>query len=353
SHTILGSRSQRGLTQLSLDVIFNSLGSHLLHPSANLSLCYSLSASDVSEAQLLPANVFLDSLYGEAETSMLSRASSRATTPMVMVGDKALLHTCPSGLYPSLPSLNPQGLAPKKDQRNGYTTPLNTCRVTRSQAKKRNELTKDGAYVPMSRRRPPPCTSTLPQLPDVSSIDLSLDGESDYAIVVSMYEVYNDRIFDLLTPQSSTHLSSSKSGQQKDRRRALLFKSTERSPDRKVVAGLRKVVCGDLNEALMVLETGLYERRVAGTGSNSVSSRSHGFFCVEVKKRNRASPKAWSGSTLTIVDLAGKLKTALPGCVSCCMALGAERQAVQVLRERGMQTLPGPRLRRQERSMRA
>jgi hypothetical protein len=50
SHMILGSRSQRGLTQLSLDVIFNSLGSYLLHPSTNLSLCSSLSASDVSEA---------------------------------------------------------------------------------------------------------------------------------------------------------------------------------------------------------------------------------------------------------------------------------------------------------------
>ncbi|KAI9857398.1 MAG: hypothetical protein M1813_008301 [Trichoglossum hirsutum] len=305
SHTILGSRSQRGLTQLSLDVIFNSLGSHLLHPSTNLSLCSSLSGSDVSEAQLLPASIFLDSLYGEAETSMLSRASSRAPTPMVMVGDEALLHTCPLGFYPSLPRLNPRGHAPRRDQRNGHAIPLNVCRVTRSQAKKRNELTKDGAYATMSRRRQPPCTSALPQLPDVSNIELCSDDESDYAIVVSMYEVYNDRIFDLLTPQSSTHSSSSKAGQQKDRRRALLFKSTEKSPDRKVVAGLRKVICGDLNEALMVLETGLYERRVAGTGSNSVSSRSHGFFCVEVKKRNRASPRAWSGSTLTIVDLAG------------------------------------------------
>lgn len=113
-----------------------------------------------------------------------------------------------------------------------------------------------------------------------------------------MYEVYNDRIFDLLSIPSN----------QKDiRRRALLFKPTEASPDRKVVAGLRKVVCSSYEEALMVLETGLMERRVAGTGSNSVSSRSHGFFCIEVKKRPRNGlANSWTGAQLTVVDLAGK-----------------------------------------------
>lgn len=95
---------------------------------------------------------------------------------------------------------------------------------------------------------------------------------------------------------------------QKDRRRPLLFKSTESSPDRKLVAGLRKVVCGNYEEAMMILETGLIERRIAGTGSNSVSSRSHGFFCLEVKKQvkgRRYGEVTWAGNTLTVVDLAG------------------------------------------------
>ena len=116
-----------------------------------------------------------------------------------------------------------------------------------------------------------------------------------------MYEVHNDRIYDLLTP-------AAKAGATKEyRRRPLLFKSTELSPDRKVVAGLRKVICTSLKEAIMVLEAGLHERRVAGTGSNSVSSRSHGFFCFEVKKRPRSwrDNNVWGGSKLTIVDLAG------------------------------------------------
>jgi hypothetical protein len=126
----------------------------------------------------------------------------------------------------------------------------------------------------------------------------------EYAVLISMYEVYNDRIFDLLS--SSSHPTAANARMDKDlRRRPLLFKSTEHSPDRKVVAGLKKIICGSLAEALMVLETGLVERRVTGTGSNSVSSRSHGFFCMEVRKRLRFSSNAWMGSTLTVVDLAG------------------------------------------------
>lgn len=149
-------------------------------------------------------------------------------------------------------------------------------------------------------RRYLPRLSTLPQYPTVEDIDVTVDSTAEFAIIISMYEVYNDRIFDLLACTATKNPNA--------RRRPLLYKSTEGSPDRKVVAGLKKVVCGSLDEALLVLETGLTERRVAGTGSNAVSSRSHGFFCFEVKKRHRGVVVGpWSGSTLTIVDLAGKL----------------------------------------------
>jgi succinate--hydroxymethylglutarate CoA-transferase len=114
-----------------------------------------------------------------------------------------------------------------------------------------------------------------------------------------MYEVYNDRIFDLLSGNTT------KNKQPNVKRRALLFKSTEKSPDRKVVAGLTKIICGSFEEAMMVLETGLMERKVTGTGSNAVSSRSHGFFHIEIKKRDAERQGPWSSSNLTIVDLAG------------------------------------------------
>jgi Kinesin motor domain len=131
-----------------------------------------------------------------------------------------------------------------------------------------------------------------------------------------MYEVYNDRIFDLLSsPTMNAPQMTTRQGvalQKGMMRRPLLFKNTEMSPERKVVAGLRKIVCGSYEEAMMVLETGLTERRVAGTGSNSVSSRSHGFFCIEVQRKTSdrgyyhlSTRGDWRGSTLSIVDLAG------------------------------------------------
>ncbi|KAK3352500.1 P-loop containing nucleoside triphosphate hydrolase protein [Lasiosphaeria hispida] len=244
THTILGSRSQRGLTQLALDVVFRSIGRNILDCSSHPTLEQTISASDASEGAIFSASAFLDSVYADPAAPL--RASSRAPTPMI--GE----------------SYGP-------------------------------------AATPARRLHRP---SAFPQQPDVSSLSVSSDPSSEYAVVVSMYEVYNDRIFDLLTPPI-------KSATTKEyRRRPLLFKSTETSPDRKVVAGLRKVLCGSLHQALMVLEAGLHERRVAGTGSNSVSSRSHGFFCVEVKKRAKGNRRngvenPWTGSTLTIVDLAG------------------------------------------------
>lgn len=160
-------------------------------------------------------------------------------------------------------------------------------------------IMQDPTLVPsVPKRNVPQRPSTLPKFPDVRDLSVLPASNTEYAILVSMYEVYNDRIFDLLShPRNLKDL----------RQRPLLFKSTKASPDRKVVAGLRKIVCGNYEEALMVLETGLMERRVAGTGSNSVSSRSHGFFCVEVKRRPTGGTSTpWSGAQLTIVDLAGE-----------------------------------------------
>jgi hypothetical protein len=150
--------------------------------------------------------------------------------------------------------------------------------------------------------------NALPSLPNTNHLVNAMDSQAEHVVVVSMYEVYNDRIFDLLSPSQVSGTASRGANGQKEKRRPLLFKSTEGSPDRKIVAGLRKVVCSTYEEAMMVLETGLTERRIAGTGSNNVSSRSHGFFCLEVKKKvrgRRYGEITWTGNSLTIVDLAG------------------------------------------------
>jgi hypothetical protein len=329
SHTILGSRTQRGLTQLALDVLFRSISNNILDPNTTTSLHATVAASDPSEAQVMSAQMFLDTMYGDP--SAASRASSRAPTPMVVRSASStstlneFCHPTSHGLYPSLLGLetgSPKSIRVVRDNReppaydqfpaesilsNLYSIPASyvPSYMQSTFAKAVKTITKSPikgeSYPPPTPRknflqRP----SQLPQVPDISNVLVDVDPSAEYAILISMYEVYNDRIFDLLTPASPNKSTK------EFRRRPLLFKPTEQSPDRKVVAGLRKIICGTMKEALMVLEAGLHERRVAGTGSNSVSSRSHGFFCVEVKKRRRSRmPGQWGGSALTIVDLAG------------------------------------------------
>ncbi|GAB1732507.1 hypothetical protein NU195Hw_g1966t1 [Hortaea werneckii] len=248
SHTILGSKSQRGITQLALDVLYRHTAPTLVDADYSPSAFSSLCQADVSEGHLLTASNFLDSIYYGGDVSY-----SRAATP---------------GMETSFMSM------------------------------------------PAGPRRNIPRVSNLANHPPVDDIEIAIDRDAEYAVVVSMYEVHNDRIYDLLASSSSSAGNKQQQQQQQAKRRALLFKSTEKSPDRKVVAGLKKVVCSTLEEALLVLETGLTERRVAGTGSNAVSSRSHGFFNIEIKKRARSTrgipvSGPWTSSTLTIVDLAG------------------------------------------------
>ncbi|KIW80611.1 hypothetical protein Z517_07227 [Fonsecaea pedrosoi CBS 271.37] len=357
SHTILGSKSQRGLTQMTLDVLFRSIGEHIRRPHhpdlpTDTGLLSSLQVSDPAEAQILSATTFLESIYSDGDRARLSRAQtpmSRAQTPM-MVG---IRNNGLPGSFPPPPRTrsdsntveNPLPLAFIPDHFTGCA--MSSVQVPSSISDMislpEKEPWRPPSKVPFlsrlknlrkspaksvlvkesmghSVRRPPlPRPSTFPQNPDVGGFTVDIEQDSEYVVLVSMYEVYNDRIFDLLSNPTSPNAppTSTRQGAALQKgllRRPLLFKNTEMSPDMKVVAGLRKVVCGSYDEAMMILETGLTERRVAGTGSNSVSSRSHGFFCIEVKKRTRSNyhggylmscQSPWTGGTMTICDLAG------------------------------------------------
>ncbi|KAI1334960.1 kinesin [Xylariaceae sp. FL0016] len=337
THTMLGSRSQRGMTQLALDVVFRSIANNIADSENSTAVEASLRASDNGESNMSTASAFLETVFSDGNRA--SRAGSRAATPMIVRPHHNFVRPSQVDRCPSLPGNFPESpnsirlvrheddlsritlLDTPPNERKGEMLPPKTpvayskpklaglspqkkhYMALTSSAKGKN-ITKTsplkGEYHPPTPRRQLQRPSALPQVPDISSVRASCDPSAEYAVVISMYEVYNDRIFDLLTPPIKSNATK------EYRRRALLFKPTEMSPDRKVVAGLRKVICGSLHEALMVLEAGLHERRVAGTGSNSVSSRSHGFFCVEIKKRRRGRTNGqWGSSMLSIVDLAG------------------------------------------------
>ncbi|QPC71372.1 hypothetical protein HYE68_002124 [Fusarium pseudograminearum] len=276
THTILGSKSQRGMTQLAMDVLFRSIGENMIDGNDIFTAQDSLQECDGAESSLTIASHFLSPSFRD---SVASRAPSRAATPGLVRPPTSALSYINSPIT--------QHVSKLASALSGDCTPS-------QKSGERNIMS------PPPPRRATARPSAFPDQPDVSNTDVPCDPSAEYAIVISMYEVHNDRIYDLLTPAAKSAASK------EPRRRALLFKSTELSPDRKVVAGLRKVICSNYTEALTVVETGLQERRVTGTGSNSVSSRSHGFFVFEVKKRTRGrKPGPWGGSKFTIVDLAG------------------------------------------------
>ncbi|KIW93888.1 uncharacterized protein Z519_05203 [Cladophialophora bantiana CBS 173.52] len=357
SHTILGSKSQRGLTQMTLDVLFRSIGEHIRRPHhpdlpTDTNLLSTLQASDPTEAQIWSATTFLESIYADGDRARLSRAQtpmSRAQTPMMVGIDKNELpdsfpapprtrtytstvanssplafvsdHFTKSAMSTTqmLPSIPAAVSSPEKDPWRLPSKVAFLCHLKSLKKSVAKPLVVKESIGHSVRRPPLPRPSTFPQHPDIAGFAVDIDRHAEYVVLVSMYEVYNDRIFDLLSNPTSPNAppTSTRQGAALQKgllRRPLLFKNTEMSPDMKVVAGLRKVVCGSYDEAMMVLETGLTERRVAGTGSNSVSSRSHGFFCIEVKKRMRSNHNGgylmayqspWTGGTMTICDLAG------------------------------------------------
>ncbi|KAL4897267.1 P-loop containing nucleoside triphosphate hydrolase protein [Aspergillus ambiguus] len=355
SHTILGSKTQKGITQMGLDVIFKSLASTIRPADNSITpmLLSSVSSSDHTESQMFTAQAFLEAVYGDsgADRGRNSRAqtpmsSSRAQTPMTVrtpspespLRRTTTPHPRPQaspgsrlnmfrGPIPLLPSVyySPQSRQTQDTGPLGVLQSWSRRKCPRPAAvllshspnelhftKAHTQILKEPTPAIIFPRRPmSQRPSALPRSPDVSHMTVELNPNSEYIVLVSMYEVYNDRIFDLLSPAIVSGQGSAMSRQgnaQKDRRRPLLFKSTEGSPDRKVVAGLRKIACSTYEEALAILDIGLTERKVTGTGANSVSSRSHGFFCLEVKRRmrnKRTGDETWIGNTLTVADLAG------------------------------------------------
>jgi hypothetical protein len=340
------------MTQMALDVIFRSLEPTIKTEDGSITpvMLASLATADASEAQLFSAQTFLEAVYGEpngrssrAQTPM---SPARANTPLSVRCPLALktLHGSPTPRArtpgSSLPRPRSKAGTPRKVEFSSVASPISTDRAGIGQtsteycgwitpgfinpvpythshnfepqsAKSRLYVFKEPSpALNFPRRHARERPDALPRLPDMSHLTVDMDPKSDYIVLVSMYEVYNDRIFDLLSPAIVTGQGNtmSRGNNQKDRRRPLLFKPTEGSPDRKLVAGLRKIACSSYEEALAILDVGLTERKVTGTGMNSVSSRSHGFFSLEVKKRTyskRTGEYTWVGNALTVVDLAG------------------------------------------------
>ncbi|CAI7804180.1 unnamed protein product [Closterium sp. NIES-54] len=138
----------------------------------------------------------------------------------------------------------------------------------------------------------------------------------EYKIVVSVLEVYNDTIRDLLAPTVGHAAPNSKKG----------LEVKQRPEGGNYVPGLVEQEVGSVEEAWKVLTSGSKARATSATSMNEHSSRSHCLVCVSVHAQpaaflrsskekegagsSGASASAGTVSRLWLVDLAGSERVA-------------------------------------------
>ena len=116
-------------------------------------------------------------------------------------------------------------------------------------------------------------------------------------VEASFYEIYNEKVRDLLSSSSSS--SSSSNGSQK-----VSCRVRENPSVGPYVEGLSQVSVKSADELLALLDKGNRNRSVAATRMNEHSSRSHSIFTIVLKIGKREQGDAKVGK-ISLVDLAG------------------------------------------------
>ncbi|PIA30215.1 hypothetical protein AQUCO_05700137v1 [Aquilegia coerulea] len=118
-----------------------------------------------------------------------------------------------------------------------------------------------------------------------------------YELSVSVLEVYNEQIRDLLVPESQPSVNSKR------------LEIRQVADGIHHVPGLVEAHVNNMNEVWEVLQTGSNARAVGATNANEHSSRSHCIHCVMVKGENLMNGEC-TRSKLWLVDLAGSERVA-------------------------------------------
>ncbi|VDM60599.1 unnamed protein product [Angiostrongylus costaricensis] len=129
---------------------------------------------------------------------------------------------------------------------------------------------------------------------DIFNHIYTMDTELEFHIKVSYFEIYNEKIRDLLDPEK-VNLS--------------IHEDKNRVP---YVKGATERFVGSPEEVMQTIEDGKSNRQVAVTNMNEHSSRSHSVFLITVKQEHQATKKQLAGK-LYLVDLAGSEKVSKTG----------------------------------------
>ena len=129
---------------------------------------------------------------------------------------------------------------------------------------------------------------------DIFNHIFTMEMNLEFHIKVSYYEIYMDKIRDLLDV-SKVNLS--------------VHEDKNRVP---FVKGATERFVSSPEEVFEVIEEGKSNRHIAVTNMNEHSSRSHSVFLINVKQENLENQKKLSGK-LYLVDLAGSEKVSKTG----------------------------------------
>ncbi|XP_015749721.1 PREDICTED: kinesin-like protein KIF11 [Acropora digitifera] len=136
-----------------------------------------------------------------------------------------------------------------------------------------------------------------------SQDDCSWEEECEYSVRVSFLEIYNEELFDLLSPSL-------------DNQKMRLFEDATRKGS-VVIQGLEELVVHDKDDVYNILERGRAKRQTAATLMNAHSSRSHSVFSVtiHIKENSVSGEELLKIGKLNLVDLAGSENVGRSGAV--------------------------------------
>ncbi|EDO49145.1 predicted protein [Nematostella vectensis] len=132
---------------------------------------------------------------------------------------------------------------------------------------------------------------------------LNSQTDCEFSVRVSFLEIYNEELFDLLSPNFETA-------------KLRLFEDGARKGS-VVIQGLEELVVSDRDEVYNILDRGRARRQTAATLMNAHSSRSHSLFSVtiHIKENSVNGEELLKIGKLNLVDLAGSENVGRSGAV--------------------------------------